>query len=233
MVRYRAILFDADRTLWYSPTSPDGVWRRILTDLGLDVPSEQVEAAWEKEWRLLAREFAVFESSRHPNEQLAVESMWPASEKRIIEGLGLTVDLDRLRRVADDRFAANADLYPETLDVLTRLSTMGMRFAIVSNGVNQEQTAGRLGIDGYFHAIVGSVHVGFAKPSPEIFHLALSALGIGSEQAIMVGDNWEADVLGAKGAGIRGVHLARDGDSPGSDSMKDLRGLIDILTPNT
>ena len=46
----------------------------------------------------------------------------------------------------------------------------------------------------------------------------------------MIGDDWEEDVLGARAAGMRGVHLIRgDGDSPGSDAIEDLRGAIDIL----
>ena len=209
MTHYKAVLFDAGETLWYSQTSPKGVWRGILEDLGFDVPTVQVEVAWEREWKLLKPQYLAFESSGHPNEPSAIESMWTASEKRVIEDLGLTVDLNRLRRIADERFTANDDLYPETVRVLKKLSTMGMQMAIVSNGVNQERTAVRLGIDGYFDRIVGSVHVGFAKPSPEIFNLVLSAFSIGPKEAIMVGDNWEAAVLGASGVGMRSVHIVR------------------------
>ena len=231
MTHYKAVLFDAGETLWYSQTSPKGVWRGILQDLGFDVPTAQIEVAWEREWKLLQPQYLAFESSGHPNESSAIESMWAASEKRVIEDLSLTVDLNRSRRVADERFAANEDLYPETVGVLKKLRKMGMQMAIVSNGVNQERTARRLGIDGYFNRIVGSVHVGFAKPSPEIFHLALSAFGIGPEAAIMVGDNWEADVLGAGRMGMGSVHIVRGNeDAVGPDTIKDLWGVIDILT---
>ena len=157
--------------------------------------------------------------------------MWAASEKRMVEDLGLSVDLARLRGVAADLFAANVELYPETLEVLTELRAMSIQVAMVSNGVNRDRTARWLGIDEYLDPIIGSLHVGFAKPSPKIFHLALSALGIGPEEAIMVGDEWEADVLGAGGVRMRGVHLVRgDEESPGSDAIKDLRGVIDILS---
>jgi len=102
---------------------------------------------------------------------------------RIVADLGLSVDPGRRRSVSADRFGANSELYPETNEVVTTLRAMGMSVAIVSNGVNQEQTARLLGIDEHLDPIIGSVHVGFAKPSPEIFHLALSALGIRPEEA--------------------------------------------------
>ena len=230
MSLYKAVLFDADATLWFTPESPTRVWRQILVDLGFDVPPQHVDLAWEREWKILSPQFAAFESSGHPIKPSAIESMWAASERRLMDDLGLHTDLEKLRRVADGRFAANTELFPETVEVLTELRTMGMKMAMVSNGVNQAQRAERLCIDEYFDSILGSLHVGFAKPDSEIFRLALSALGIRPEEAIMVGDNWEADVVGARGVGIRGIHLTRDiVDSPDSDAITDLRGLVDIL----
>ena len=231
MPSFKAVLFDASETIWYPRASPKGVWKGILEDLEFDVPTSQIDGAWEREWQLLEPQYLAFESLGHPNEPSAIESMWAASEARFVDGLGLTVDLNRLRRVADERFASNEDLYPETVEVLEKLSTMGKRMAIVSNGVNQERTAVRLGIDGYFAHVVGSVHVGFAKPHRGIFDLALSALDVSAEDAIMVGDNWEADVLGARGVGMRCLHVVRDDeDASGPNTISDLYGVIDLLT---
>ena len=226
------MLFDASETLWYSPVSPKGVWVGILKDLGINVPVDQVELAWEREWeRFLEPQFVAFESSGHTNEPSVVESIWAASETRVIDGLGLTVDTDRLRRAAEQRFAVNFELYSETMEVLEEIRAAGTRMAIVSNGVNQERTAKQLDVDEYFDHIIGSVHVGFAKPDAEIFRLALSALGVGPEEAIMVGDNWEADVLGGRAVGMRCLHVVRDDeDASGPNTISDLYGVIDLLT---
>ena len=235
MVRYKAVLFDADGTLWsslwHSKTSPSRVWRGILAELGFDVPADKVEVAWERERKLFEPQLLAFESSGQPNEPSAIKGMFAASEKRIVDDLGLTVDLNRLRRLADDMFTGSVDLYPETVEVLAKLRTMGMQMAIVSNGVNQERAARRLGIDRYFDRIIGSAHVGFAKPRPEVFHLALSALGIGPQDAIMVGDSWAADVLGARGVGVRCLHVVRgDEEAVEPDTIQDLRGVVELLT---
>lgn len=231
MAHYKTVLFDAFNTFWHGTDSPIAVWRGILADLASDVPTEQVRAAWIREWELLSHQFGPFESSGHPNEPSEIEFMFEGSEKRMVKDLGLSADLGRLKTVAGVRFGASSELYPETLEVLRELRAMGMPMAMVSNGVNQAQTARLLGIDEYLDPIIGSLHVGFAKPSPEIFHLALSALGVGPEEAVMVGDDWGLDVLGSSGVGMRGVHLVRgDGNSPGSDAIKDLRGIIDVVS---
>ena len=107
---------------------------------------------------------------------------------------------------------------------------MGTQVAMVSNGVNQERTSLLLGIERYFDSFVGSIHVGHAKPDPEIFQMALSNLGIGPEDAIMVGDNWKADILGARGVEVRGIHLVRSAGHPSApDAIEDLHGVFNIL----
>jgi HAD superfamily hydrolase (TIGR01458 family) len=78
------------------------------------------------------------------------------------------------------------------------------------------------------------------KPSPAMFEAALGAIGVAAAQAVMVGDDLEADVQGAMAAGLRGV-LVRTGkhraDPPADepvqptatiDSVADLPALLGI-----
>ena len=103
--------------------------------------------------------------------------------------------------------------------------------AIVSNGGDQQEAAEQLEIECYFEAIIGSKYVGFKKPMPEIFEMALRKLAITTDQAIMVGDDWEADIIGAHGAGIKAVHLNRtDEPSPGKEAINGLRGVLRFLS---
>ena len=72
MSLYKAVLFDADSTLWISP-SPATVWRNILVDLGFDVPPREVDQAWQREWKILAPQVAAFETSGHSIDSSAGE----------------------------------------------------------------------------------------------------------------------------------------------------------------
>jgi FMN phosphatase YigB (HAD superfamily) len=50
-----------------------------------------------------------------------------------------------------------------------------------------------------------SGEVGFVKPHPRPYELMLDGLGLNADQCVYVGDNWLADVQGAKGVGMRAV----------------------------
>ncbi len=95
---------------------------------------------------------------------------------------------------------------PEAHDVLGRLAR-ARPLAIVSNHTTdiQLRKIARLGFETYFRAIVTSEEVGEEKPSAGPFRAALSALGIGPSEALMVGDDPHSDVRGAQGAGLRVV----------------------------
>jgi putative hydrolase of the HAD superfamily len=79
--------------------------------------------------------------------------------------------------------------------------------------------------------IVDSTVVGFEKPDPRIFEIALRALGVTPEWTIHVGDSARADVGGAIAAGVTPVHLdphrlCRDGGHAHVAALADLIPLV-------
>ena len=75
----------------------------------------------------------------------------------------------------------------------------------------------------HLRAVVVSQRVGTIKPHPAIFAVALEALGGPRADSVLhVGDDWAADVVGAKRAGWRAAYLdARPADSPLPASVRD------------
>jgi putative hydrolase of the HAD superfamily len=75
---------------------------------------------------------------------------------------------------------------------------------IVTNNLRDEQVEKlrSCGLEAHVDVLVASEEVGIAKPDPAIFEIAVERLGCGVEDVVMVGDSWEADVLGARAAGI-------------------------------
>jgi putative hydrolase of the HAD superfamily len=67
----------------------------------------------------------------------------------------------------------------------------------------------KLGLDRFFDTMIASVDVGYQKPEPEIFQLALKGLELGAQETIMVGDNPSSDIQGAHNLGICTVRLMR------------------------
>ncbi|MGI9048131.1 MAG: HAD family hydrolase [Rubrobacteraceae bacterium] len=67
------------------------------------------------------------------------------------------------------------------------------------------------GLEDYIDFLVTFEEVGSTKRETEIFEAALRKAGCRADEAVMVGDNWSVDVVGARAAGIRAVWLNRDG----------------------
>jgi len=68
----------------------------------------------------------------------------------------------------------------------------------------------KFGLEKIFDPVVISGEVGWIKPSPIIFQVALSKLRLSADQVVFVGDDPEADIRGAKNVGMKTVFLARE-----------------------
>ena len=69
-------------------------------------------------------------------------------------------------------------------------------------------------LDQYFEHLILSYEVGFAKPSPEIFHVACQKFGVSRERCLMVGDSPSLDIVGALNFGMPAVHIDRYPNHP-------------------
>jgi HAD superfamily hydrolase (TIGR01549 family) len=95
-------------------------------------------------------------------------------------------------------FNHSAVTEPDVYEVLTILSP-SYRLAVITNGLVSAQVPRMqsVGIDHFFEEIVVSEAIGFAKPSPEIFHHALLKLDLTPAEVLYVGDSLTHDYVGA------------------------------------
>jgi len=98
-------------------------------------------------------------------------------------------------------------LYDDVRPTLDRLARTHRLFAI-SNG-NADLVA--IGLDDYFEANLSAREAGMLKPDPRIFGMLLQRSGLRAPAVAHVGDDPEADVEGARGAGVLPVWLNRSG----------------------
>jgi FMN hydrolase / 5-amino-6-(5-phospho-D-ribitylamino)uracil phosphatase len=96
-------------------------------------------------------------------------------------------------------------LYDDVIPAFARLSGRYRLFAI-SNG-NADLDA--IGLAHYFERSLAARDAGTLKPDPRIFAMLLDAAGVRASDAVHVGDDPDADVEGARGAGIRPVWVNR------------------------
>jgi len=115
--------------------------------------------------------------------------------------------------------------YPETPQLLERLRG-DYKLGVVTNfmdGPIARRVFDDLGFAELFGSLVVSAELGYMKPAPILFRMALEELGSKPENAVMVGDTYEADIVGAHGVGMRGVLIDLYGASAeqvkGSDAV--------------
>lgn len=120
-----------------------------------------------------------------------------------------------LRAALNTLFAVtqtNWELEEDAVPTLQRLRIKGYNLGIISNAGDDrdvQQLARKFGITEYFDFILTSAACSYRKPHRRIFELALSNWNCGPGEAVMVGDNLDADIRGAQEAGIYGIWLNR------------------------
>jgi putative hydrolase of the HAD superfamily len=115
---------------------------------------------------------------------------------------------------------------------LRALRARGVRLVVVSNwDVSLHERLDELGLAPLLDGAVASAELGAAKPDPAIFHHALAIAGVPAGRAWHAGDSPEADVAGARAAGLVPVLVARHGEPapPGVAVVRSLDGLLSIV----
>lgn len=105
----------------------------------------------------------------------------------------------------------------EQLSVVKKLRGLGIQTAIVTNVSAdrfefQRHKINALGLTPFFDAIILSGEVGVHKPDRRVFDYATARLGVASEDCVFVGDNPDADAVGALNAGMEAVWIDVWGD---------------------
>lgn len=140
------------------------------------------------------------------------------------------------RQVAEEHYGHYRRLRQPVAGALALLQRLkpAYQIGIVTNNRTDEQREKLrvLGMSTLVDALITSEDVGVLKPDPAIFQVALQRLGASPAATVLVGDNWEADVLGALAVGIRPLWLNRTGAArplPHVGELTSLQPLADVF----
>jgi putative hydrolase of the HAD superfamily len=199
----RAIFFDLDNTLW-------------------DVHPVIVRA--EHALHAFLRERYPLVTDRHDLESMRALRVAIAQEAPDMRHDFTWLRLECLRRLAREAGYAAHELSEQAFDVFFRarnevvlyddvrpaLERLARKFRLfaISNG---NADLGVIGLDVFFEASLAAREAGMLKPDPRIFTILLERAGLAAHEAAHVGDDPDADVEGARCAGVTPVWLNRDG----------------------
>ena len=215
----RAVLLDAMRTLVaLEPPAPR--LRAALAARGAVVALADAERAMAAEIRLYVAEHGA--AGTRP----ALEALRDRCAAVVEEELrtGLPAAAVRAALLEAVRFAP----YPEVPEALGELRALGLRLVVCSNwDVSLHEVLATTGLAERLDGAVASAELGEAKPAPAAFAAALGLAGVAAGEALHAGDDFEADVAGARVAGVEPVFGRRGAPAPaGVTAVDDLAGLV-------
>lgn len=218
------VFFDVGGTLLHFSPSHAAVVGAALVGLGVDVTPERAAEAVRSARRSHG-------GRPDPIDLEANRTWWLGFFGRMLVNLGREED-DALR---DELYASHRSgdwlmPAPDTISTLQRLSDRGHRMAVISNwDETLEFILGRRGLLPFFEFVVTSANLGAAKPDRRIFDAALELAKVPPTDAVHVGDEFDADVRGARRVGIRPVLLASRKSIPYDESAESIAHLVELL----
>jgi putative hydrolase of the HAD superfamily len=210
----KALLVDLDDTLLDYSGGVDECWHHACEALagpsGID-PATLVKAIVE------TRRWFWSDPGRHRLERADMLRAWTRITGHALRALGR--DDEALAAAIGQDFAERRwermTLFPGVSGALEALRARGVPLALVTNGdaTHQRRKITQHDLERFFDVIVVEGEMGVGKPEEVVYRYALSKLRVKPEEAWMVGDNLEWDVLAPQRIGLRGIWV--DGGGQG------------------
>ncbi len=211
-LRYKSLFIDLDDTIWDFRANSMLALRQVYDEFELfrEIPEyerfrSQYVATNHELWELyhhnkVTKEFLIVERFARPFRQ---------------SGSSLGEDMEFLSRLNQRYLNVLAEqkcLVPGAIELLDYLTLKGYSLYILSNGFAevQHRKLESGGIGHYFKRLILSDEIGITKPDRRIFDYALRVIGADAADVLIVGDNYDADIMGAKNAGWATVYFNRD-----------------------
>lgn len=193
------IFFDLDHTLWDFDRNSSLAFERVFSkhNIGIDVSTfvrvyEPINFDY---WKLYREE-------KVSKQQLRRGRLIDAFSR--FEIILPITKIDALAVSYIDELPIDNHLFDGTVEILEYLVSK-YTLHIITNGFQEVQLLKlkNSGIYSYFKTITSSEEVGLKKPNPVIFKKALEKANVFTENSIMIGDSFEADILGAEAVGMK------------------------------
>lgn len=227
----RAVFFDLYNTLVRFWPPREEIQLQVLKEMGLEAERDGLTYGY---WQ--ADRFWSQENGRRPLEQRSPEErdrFFAEYESIILRAAGLDLSpeqaLQLFQRVRS--YPRRWEPYEDVLPTLDALRRRGLTIGVLTNVPSQERADSLLSdaLRDRIDFMVTSTEAGAPKPHPQIFQLALRRANARPEEALHVGDQYDADVAGARAVGIPVLLLDREDAHRHVTDVVRIRSLREVL----
>lgn len=223
MDHIKHIFFDLDHTLWDFEANSNIAFETIFKkyDVGIDLQKflNYYKGINQSYWKL------------YRNEKISKEELRVGRLRDTFVKINQKFDYELIDNLSVEYIEVlpNSNLlFDGTHEILKHLYPK-YKLHIITNGFSEVQykKMDNSGLSKYFDKIITSEDAGVKKPNSKIFKYALEMANATSSESIMIGDNWEADIMGALDNGLDAIYFNFDRNSVG-ENIKSVHQLMDI-----
>lgn len=213
--KYTHIFFDLDNTLWdFNKNSKLAMHETFNHFIFAE---KQIE--FERFFEVYERHnHALWESYR--KKEVSKKELIRKRFEDTFSELEITgIDPIKMNTFYLDEMPKQKTLYPEVIETLKYLKAKRYQLNIITNGFKEVQNRKMesSGLRPFFNKVFTSEEIKVPKPGREIFEFAIKSVNAKKINSIMVGDNWEVDILGASKFGIDSIYI---GEATNSNSER-------------
>jgi HAD superfamily hydrolase (TIGR01549 family) len=226
----KAVFLDFYNTLISFDPSREEIQAAACLEFGIELNRKAVPRGYWFADDLMSRENAL--SPIHKRSPAEAQAFWSDYEAIILKTAGVEVSKELALRIFTRarQIDRRLILFDDVLSVLRTLKGRGIVMGIISNlSHTLDGHCDELGLTPYMDFALTSFEIGAEKPHPPIFLAALERAGVAASEAIHVGDQYHADIVGARGVGIDPVLLDRDGFGESIKDCPRIRSLSEIV----
>jgi putative hydrolase of the HAD superfamily len=214
-----AILLDVDDTLVDTTAAMNGAGA-----IGMAAVWPEHDAQWHAPAAARFRSDPGGFFRRYITGELDFETMRARRLAEVGDAYGVPVPtgaLEKFEAAFRPAFIARQHRFDDVLPFLRECGSAGVAVGALTNS-STEATLPKLEVTGLadrFATLVTRDTLGFGKPDARVFEAACERLGSEPARTAYIGDEWEADIVGAMGAGLQPIWLRRDGRAVATGSV--------------
>ncbi len=225
---YQHIFFDLDRTLWDFEANSE----QTLLDMHAQYPLLSMQFANGEDFvgtfkRINNLMWSEYHRGNISKENLRHQRFYQTLKTKNIDNYDLADKLDQ-QYIAES--PKKTVLMPQAMETLEYLKGKGYHMHIITNGFNEVQFV-KLRcskIDTFFDSVTTSEMACCQKPHARIFEYAVQPLKTQNRRCIMVGDDWDIDIKGAKDFGWDQVFFNPQGKKISFKPTKEIKSLGEL-----